>query len=788
MIALSRLSLLALLTLVLCAIASPGTSLAVEYTVDTTLDEVDDNIGVGGCHTSADKCSLSAAIQESNFSTAVDDTIKFAPSFDGQLDDTIAIGNEFPPITDKVSIDGDSAGQCTTAAAGAKGPCVGVEKIVAGHAFVVENADGVTIEGLAVTNALGAGINVLNSSEGFTARDNWLGLKLNGEADENQVGIFLDPNSNGARIGGVTPAERNVFGNNSFVGLDIQGASNTEVWGNYFGVKPDGTSAAPNGKNLELTSSFTVEAIGNEIGRDVSLFAAEAPSTPACDGGCNVFGSQSLSTSAIDLKGDGIEEPPSRSTTINGNYIGLDAEGDPFGPGSTAPTGVLVAGADEVLIGGDGAGAANHINGGAYGVLAGTGADDLVIDDNMIGLNVAGTTHLSPPTTAGIFNSSEGLSNIAKAAEITDNRISMSAGAAIEQHSVGALISGNEIGHGGNGNLGGGTSGIRLLGSVGGSIVEANEIEHSTGNGILIENENNQMVGNTIEDVGMAGIRIQTVLPLPSPGNAIGGDTGPEENTISGSGGDAIEVVGGENSDEQIGRNNGSGNLGLFIDLGGDGAGNKLSGPNDGIQAPTISAATVSGASGTGARPGATVRVFRKAGASPGELQSFLGKATADGKGNWSVSYGSAIPGGTNIGATQSDVEGTSELAFALTSSPSAGGGGDSGDEREGKDKDKGQDKDKSKGKDKKAPETTIVAGPRARSHKRTAKFKFVSNEPNSTFQCKLDRRPFNPCRSAKRYKRLKPGKHVFQVRAIDAAGNRDKTPATRKFRILPRR
>jgi len=74
----------------------------------------------------------------------------------------------------------------------------------------------------------------------------------------------------------------------------------------------------------------------------------------------------------------------------------------------------------------------------------------------------------------------------------------------------------------------------------------------------------------------------------------------------------------------------------------------------------------------------------------------------------------------------------------------------------------------------------------RTKSHKRTAKFKFVSSEASSTFECKLDRKPFKPCVSPKKYKRLKPGKHVFEVRATDPAGNRDKTPATKKFRVLP--
>ena len=40
-------------------------------------------------------------------------------------------------------------------------------------------------------------------------------------------------------------------------------------------------------------------------------------------------------------------------------------------------------------------------------------------------------------------------------------------------------------------------------------------------------------------------------------------------------------------------------------------------------------------------------------------------------------------------------------------------------------------------------------------------------------------------CKSPKKYKKLKPGKHVFKVRAIDKAGNVDPTPAKKKFKVL---
>jgi hypothetical protein len=85
---------------------------------------------------------------------------------------------------------------------------------------------------------------------------------------------------------------------------------------------------------------------------------------------------------------------------------------------------------------------------------------------------------------------------------------------------------------------------------------------------------------------------------------------------------------------------------------------------------------------------------------------------------------------------------------------------------------------------------TSILKGPKHKTTKRTAKFKFRSNEPASTFKCKLDRKRFKPCSSPKRLKHLKKGKHVFQVVATDRVGNTDATPAKKTWKIKkkPRR
>ena len=82
-------------------------------------------------------------------------------------------------------------------------------------------------------------------------------------------------------------------------------------------------------------------------------------------------------------------------------------------------------------------------------------------------------------------------------------------------------------------------------------------------------------------------------------------------------------------------------------------------------------------------------------------------------------------------------------------------------------------------GSDTSAPETTIVDGPTNPSGSTSAEFEFTASEPRSTFECALDGDVFTACTSPKRQFLLAAGTHTFRVRATDAAGNTDATPAT---------
>ena len=84
------------------------------------------------------------------------------------------------------------------------------------------------------------------------------------------------------------------------------------------------------------------------------------------------------------------------------------------------------------------------------------------------------------------------------------------------------------------------------------------------------------------------------------------------------------------------------------------------------------------------------------------------------------------------------------------------------------------------------APETTITARPPGSTRSRKATFRFVSNEPGSTFRCRHMSGAWTACSSPKTYSGLGTGMHAFKVRAIDKNGNVDATPATDTWRIRP--
>ncbi|HEX6460929.1 MAG TPA: hypothetical protein VF032_18580 [Thermoleophilaceae bacterium] len=82
-------------------------------------------------------------------------------------------------------------------------------------------------------------------------------------------------------------------------------------------------------------------------------------------------------------------------------------------------------------------------------------------------------------------------------------------------------------------------------------------------------------------------------------------------------------------------------------------------------------------------------------------------------------------------------------------------------------------------------PDTAIDSGPPASGNVRTAAFSFHSSKAGSTFQCSLDGSAFTPCGPPFTTGVLSIGAHAFAVRAVDAQGNTDPTPAASSFKVL---
>jgi hypothetical protein len=85
-----------------------------------------------------------------------------------------------------------------------------------------------------------------------------------------------------------------------------------------------------------------------------------------------------------------------------------------------------------------------------------------------------------------------------------------------------------------------------------------------------------------------------------------------------------------------------------------------------------------------------------------------------------------------------------------------------------------------------KPPDTTITDGPAegATISDTTPSFAFTSDQAGSSFECRVDTATFAACDSPSSTATLVPGRHTFEVRAINSAQEADPTPASRTFTI----
>jgi hypothetical protein len=87
------------------------------------------------------------------------------------------------------------------------------------------------------------------------------------------------------------------------------------------------------------------------------------------------------------------------------------------------------------------------------------------------------------------------------------------------------------------------------------------------------------------------------------------------------------------------------------------------------------------------------------------------------------------------------------------------------------------------------APQTRITFAPAAKTRSRNPVFRFTdaTGQEGTSFRCKLDRKPWRACASPLRLKRLKRGRHVLEVTAVNAVGTAEAGAAKRAFKVVPR-
>jgi CSLREA domain-containing protein len=535
------------------------------------------------------QCTLRAAIQEANAQPGLD-TINFDLPADSL---TIRPVSPLPQISEAAIVDastepGPEEGNaqpeaaCTTPTVQIDGALTG-----AGVDGLMISAGGSTVRGLIITRFPDAGI-LLIAGAGNTITCNLIGTDAAGAAGLGNGGNGIDIfQSAGNIIGGSEATNGNVIAGNGLNGVKITLADGNSVLGNIIGVDPTGSAALPNGDSGV--------AVVNSINTTIGGTSAGAGNLISGNGDAGIY----LGSS------DGSVGSPS---LVQGNRIGADTTGLSALPNQD---GIVISDSTGNIIGGSAAGAGNLISGNTrHGIYVSDGANN-TIHGNWIGVDATGVAAL--PNNTGILVTTgdqygSGSFELGGGAAGEANVVSGNSGAGLSVTGrVGGSVSGNLIGVG--------ADGLTALGNGGNGITLS---ESSTGIGGL-------GAGNVIAGNGGYGISLDGDLYL-SPwsrayvfGNAIGAaaDGSPlhpnalggvlltdlpgqvEDNVIVGNGGAAITVLGSD-ADVQLRRNATADNAGLGIDLAGDGVtpndpGDGDGGPNQGLNFPTVLAATAFG-------------------------------------------------------------------------------------------------------------------------------------------------------------------------------------------------
>ena len=372
--------------------------------------------------------SLRQAITDANANPGAD-TIAF--NITGSGVHTIALASALPAITGPVTIDGylqpgssantnpvgqglntvlqieiDGTNGCTTATSA----CVDVQ------------ADDVTIRGLAINRNTGFGIQTTGAHQNFVVEGCFLGTNPAGTLALGPYGGALSVrNQTNARIGGTTPAARNLISGGAAIGYQIH-----------------------LGENGQPVTGTLIQ--GNLVGTDVTGLVKFAQNGLAAvvlqQGSNNTIGGTSVA--ARNVMVNGIVTAAATGTVIRGNFLGIDVTG-------TIALGCLGSciqfNSPNNTVGGTAPGAGNRIGGAtSAGIDIIIGADGTIVQGNFIGTDETGTIRIGN-SSYGIYvrasNVIIGGTGPGEANVIAHNGGSAGVGIRVSAHSV--TVRGNSI-------------------------------------------------------------------------------------------------------------------------------------------------------------------------------------------------------------------------------------------------------------------------------------------------------------------------------------------------------
>jgi CSLREA domain-containing protein len=351
--------------------APPGIVPAVEltFTVNSTSDEPDSNIGNGICRTASLVCSLRAAIHEANAHAGPDSIVFNIPGVGVQ---TIQLTNRLPALN-------DATGPTTIDGYSQPGATPNTDALVSNAAIKVQiegggenNFDGFTIisagnviRGLAIYRVQRAFWIKGSGASNNTITGSFIGTNAGGTYSATvggnySHGLHVELGASSNHVGGLAASERNVISGNGAHGLGIwhEQSDGNVVMNNLIGLTPSGSGRLSNLKH----------------GLDINYGSSS-----------NIYQGNVVSGN----NGTGIEvshTSDTRDNQIIGNLIGTDATG------TSAPA---------------------SFNNRITGITIEDGASSNVFADNVIGNNSAGGMVIDfgrAPTSNDIHNNRVGIS------------------------------------------------------------------------------------------------------------------------------------------------------------------------------------------------------------------------------------------------------------------------------------------------------------------------------------------------------------------------------------------